>query len=679
MEREMRLARAKAAYERWSAFRSGSFPHPYLHPPDLFSFDPCVEKPYLVPATFIPTMVGGNIEIRNRSRGVVRNEGSETTEFILGNFLPGGYKKRWNFRHFRTFWIPSEWKERNANIERSFSISRSQPLDEISAGDTFSPLKIPANQTTIYFPDAVNVEEIPPHAHYFWEEERLYLDHTGEGSVKVARDPLSIALWENILLTKERPDEEYLFPVINLIESIGYYPDFRIARCYYGNALQLLGPNLTRVIRFVHDKDQQYALVGTEHISQAVRLNINLKSFLAALPEVLEKDPILTSDLQWKFFLLKLNESVLFHGKCAESTYDLSWIQTLCNALDFWMRQDHPDTNIRSFFNETPEQQQVILRELIPEGKEIRLRLAGFDLRKRDDIVEWLTEHGKEVAEILDEVYSPEAFESYVQTVICETFQRTLNVWCQQFFSVVGDGLVFWQEGTIENDFLSLYAYDRYQGGSGISRELFKHLQQISSNLSNEIHTDLKRTLQCDVDIADIVIHDIFSNFDSDYVWSVFREPSGAPEEIIRNSLKKQEKIRAVDFGLRRKEDLIIFVRLEIRRLIHSKESAAMYAELIRGYRELREKLGRTPMIIDLLLYSSASLFYDPRAAAAFERYRTVKKGDLSEVHVRVGEMIPACVDACPECLEIDEFYGARPNASLLVDRRLLLALLEMI
>lgn len=674
----MRLARANAAYERWSAFRSGSFPHPYLHPPDLFSLDPCVEEPYVVPVSFIPTMVGGNVEIRNRSEGTVRNEGSETTEFILGNFLPGGYKKRWHFRHFRTFWNVSDWKERHSNIERSFSVSRSLPLDEIMKGETFSPLEIPVNQTTIYFPDAVNVEEVPQYSKYYWDDEKHYLDHSGEGLIEVARDPLSIALWENILLTKGEPDEEEIFPFTNLITSIGYYPDFRIVRCYYGNALQLLGPNLTRVIRFVHDTDKRYALIGTEHLSQAVRLNINLKPFLESVPDVLEKKPVLFSDLRWKFFFLKLSESVLYHEECAESTYDLDWIQTLCIALDFWMKQDNRDSDVRTFFNLNPEEQLIIIRELIPESKEIRLRLAEFDAHKRDEVVEWLSAHGKEVAKILDEVYEPESFSRYVETVICETLQRSLKNWCQQLFSVVGDGLVFWQNGIIEDGILSIYAYDRYQGGSGISKELFKHLINRSDIIFTGIQIELKRTLQCDVDITDSIIHDLFNSFDSDYIYSVFKENSVASDETIRNLLLKQEKLRDVNLAIRRKEDLITLVRLDIRRLIHSKEITAMYAELIRGYGELREQLGRSPMTIDLLLYSSPTQFYDPRATAMFERYRTFKKGDLSEIHARVGEMIPACINSCPECLDMNEPYGMRQNASLFVDRRLLIALLEM-
>ena len=169
MTREKRLLRATSLRSNhWSKFK---YPHPYLHPPDLFNFDPYVNRPYLVPATFIPMMVGGKIEIRNRSTGHAKSEGSDTTEFILGNFLPGGYKKRWNFKHFRTFWVPSVWKQGFSNIEQSFVFCKKQRLDEFIAKETFSPFEIPVNETTIYFPDAVNVEEVPPNSHYTWDEE----------------------------------------------------------------------------------------------------------------------------------------------------------------------------------------------------------------------------------------------------------------------------------------------------------------------------------------------------------------------------------------------------------------------------------------------------------------------------------------------------------------------------
>lgn len=679
MKRELRLARAKAAYDHWDSFRSNpSALHPYLHPPDLFSFDPCVKEPYVVPSSFIPTLVGGNIEIKNRSKQSVKNEGTETTEFILANFLPGGYKKRWNFSHFRTFWKESEWKERHTNIEPSFSISRSKPLEEFTDEETFSPLKIPVRESTIYFPDAVNVEEVPSYTRYFWNDERMYMDHEGEGQFKVARDPPSLALWENILLTKGEPEEKEILSNSSLMLSIGYYPEFRISRCYYANALQLLGPNLTRVIRFVHDNDKRYALLGTEHLSQAVRFDINLKSFISSISDILEKDIVLYSDLRWKFFFLKLNEAILFQGECADSTYDLNWIQTFCIALDYWIKHDRPQSDIREFFTSDSSMQLKILNELIPESKEIRLRLAGFDLRKRNEVEEWITIHGKKIEKILDEVYNPSLFRDYVETVICETFQRSLKNWCQQFFSVVGDGLIFWQSGCIQNGILSIFAYDRYQGGSGISRELYKNLLCRFDTISGELNKELKKSLQCDVDIADSVISTLFSRYDSDYIYSIFQENNNASDEIIHNLINNQEELLGAELGVRRKDDLNTLVRLEIRRFIHSKDTAAMYGELIREYYHLKEVLKRTPTVIDILLASSANQFYDPRASATFEHYRVAKKGDLSEVHARVAEMIPACVDSCPECLEINEQYGERLNSTLFIDRRLLIHLLEM-
>lgn len=676
MTREKRLLRAQAALDHWSKFK---YPHPYLHPPDLFNFDPYVNRPYLVPATFIPMMVGGKIEIRNRSTGHAKSEGSDTTEFILGNFLPGGYKKRWNFKHFRTFWVPSVWKQGYSNVEPSFVFSKKQRLNEFIAKETFSPFEIPVNDTTIYFPDAVNVEEVPPNRHYTWDEESRYLDHGGAGSIVVARDPPSVALWENISLTLNEPKIGNMFPLSNLIESIGYYPDFRIVRCYYGNVLQLFGAerNLTRIIRFVHDTDQNFALIGTEHISQAVRFKINLTSLLASLPEVLKKNPILTSDLHWNFFSLKLKESVHFHQQGIESTYDIDWIQKLCYALDYWIRWEHPEDNILKFFKGDPKYQQRILRELIPEEKEIRLRLAGFDIRKRNEIELWLHENGEKIGNIYEEIFDSGKFEGYINTVICETLQRTLKIWSQQFFSVIGEGLIFWQDGNIKDGYLTVYAYDRFQGGSGIAKEFFERLHSVSGKLSVNLNNELKRSVLCDVQIADLVIFDLFLESDPDYLWSVFREPSGAAEEIIRSSLKKQEKIGDFELRPRRIEDLITFIRLEIRRLIPSKENAALYSELIHGYKEIQNHLGRTPQLIDLLIYGSANFFYDPRAIEAFERFRTVKKGDLSEVYARVDEMIPSCVDACPECIDFDEPYGSRLNGSLLLNRRLILALLE--
>lgn len=681
IDRERRLARAQAALDYWTNFQSGLFPYAYLHPPDLFAFDPMVEKPYAVPSTFIPVFVGGNINIRNRSNGSTRNEGSETTEFILGNFLPGGYKKRWNFLLFQTRWEKSEWRKGFANINYSFIIPKKMELASIYPKETFSPFEIPSNEIKLYFPDTVNVEEIPEYAKFFWDEECQYLTHEDGGDIAIVRDPLSTALWENILLTERVPEEEFLFPLTPLIESIGYYSDFKIIRCYYGNILQLFGKDqiLTRIIRFVHDRDRCYALIGTEHVSQAVQFKINIEPFFNDLCKVIEKNLVVNNDLKWQILDLKLRKSVLFEGSSIDNIYDIDWIMNLFYSIDYWIKQDNPNNDLKTFLKLDFTDQTEIIQQLIPEGKEIRLRLAGFDINRREEILDWISKQKDNILEILEENEEPETFKKYLKDFFCETIQRSLKVWIQQSFSTIGEGLIFWQDGISEDDYLYIYAYDRYQGGSGISKELFKNLKSISNDLSYNFNQELKRILQCDVDISDSIIHNVFINYDSDYLWSVFRERSNASHTIVCTLFDQYEEKAGLKFKEVRREDISAFIHLEMRRLIHSKESAAFYSELIKGYYEILKKLNRTPKIVDLLLYCSAINFYDPRATELFEKYRTIKKGDLNEIQIRVSEMMPSCVNACPECIDIDDFYGTEMFSSILLDRRIILALLEVI
>ena len=92
MERRLKHERTLGALTYWKALQARSYAYPYFHPPDLFSVDPCVVKPYYVPRTFIPTYVGGNIEIQDVSGGRVKSEGSETKEFIIDTIEPSQEK-----------------------------------------------------------------------------------------------------------------------------------------------------------------------------------------------------------------------------------------------------------------------------------------------------------------------------------------------------------------------------------------------------------------------------------------------------------------------------------------------------------------------------------------------------------------------------------------------------------
>ena len=82
-------------------------------------------------------------------------------------------------------------------------------------------------------------------------------------------------------------------------------------------------------------------------------------------------------------------------------------------------------------------------------------------------------------------------------------------------------------------------------------------------------------------------------------------------------------------------------------------------------------------VLVDLVLYTSSMTFYDPRAARMFDYYRQMKHGNRSEVSIRISEMMPTCVDGCPECLLGEENVGVVINPGDVVDKRLLHLLLE--
>jgi len=680
MDQMRNYERALAALAHWKALQARSHIYPYFHPPDLFAIDPCVVKPYYVPRTFIPIFVGGNIEIHDISGGRVKSEGSETKEFILANFLPGGYKKRWGFHHYRAVWVPSEKHPECADIYPTFRFEKSIPLGEIyHESETFSPLDIPVQRATVYFPDRVKVERVPGHAKYYWDEEQHLLNHINTGNaIEVARDPLSTPLYTCIKIHGETAEPVIEYPEEGLIKSIGYLDIFVLARCYYANCIQLFGKattTLTRLIRFYHDNDDTYALLGTEHFSQATRIEFSLKKLFEGISDILQKDDILQNDLRMQYILLQLYESVLYQQIPLDSTYDIDGLYQLFVALDYWIRQTGRGENLKELFEQENPEIEAILQELIPSIKETRLRLAGYDPARRGDLIHLITENHILFREIFNRAFDTNELESFCRQVIYITLEKAVTVWLQQFFGSAGDGLTYWHES--DGEIMTFYAYDRYQGGSGIAKELFRKFQGISPELF-DIRKALEQSLLCDVDITESILHDLFLAYDPEFLVAGFSGSESDQDAILRPTLEKVERKYGFHLHAKKKEDLFAFCKIDLKRLISSEDTAAFYLELIRGYTDIRKNLHRTPTTVDLLLYCSGDMFYDPRATAVFEKYRTRKKGDLSELVARIEEMMPSCTNGCPECIEISSSYGQDLLESNLLNKRLLMGLLEV-
>lgn len=672
------LERLEAAIQFWRKQQSmgGSY-HAYFHPPDLFSIDPFAERPYVIPPTFIPDYIGGKIEIRTPKGDIVKDGGAdETKEFMMSNFLPGGYKKRWNFGTYRAIWVPSELHKRHANITGNFSKPEKVPFAEIyTSGETFSKFQIPVSETDIYLPKNMLVEPIPNILKFFWNEELYFLDYKDTDGESVGqRDPLSVSLWENIILTKDEPNA---LPYSTLIESISYYPVFEFCKCYYANVLQMFPQRnpITRTIRFADDKSGKYAVIGIKEKSQAVRFKIHLKILTDKLNTVFEKYPSLKKDLEWKYLSMRLSESVVFERRCAESTYDIESILTFLYAVDNWLRNKSSEMTLFTFLLGEEEEQKRILSELIPEDKIIRLRLFGFDSQKRDELFEWIQRSGSDVCDILTEITDENTYTKHLQHVIAETFIRALKLAVHQRFAGISEGLVFWYNPHIVDDYLDIYAYDKYEGGSGIAHELYDKLQVEREHGTTTLQKSLEQVLHCNVGIVSDIIENLFLQYDADYLWAVFREKSEAANVLLHTEIVRIEKLYSLI--AEQKDELVNSIKLEIQKYLQTKELTAFYKELFTNYKELNEMLGRSPQLVDLVLYTSSMTFYDPRAARMFDYYRQMKHGNRSEVSIRISEMMPTCVDGCPECLLGEENVGVVINPGDVVDKRLLHLLLE--
>lgn len=660
-----------------------------MHPPDLFSLDPAITKPYFVPANFIPEMVGGTIAIVQRKDGRQETLDAEGKEFILSNFLPGGYKKRWGFKHFCALWRPSSHVLGASKIELTFECAKVIPLNKIYAHEAFSPLGLPTDKTSVYFPETVYVEEIKPHGTFYWDDtHHLLTQHRTEGTTHEAkRDPISSPLWETVPLSVadakwEGGDTDPItFHEGSLLQSAAYIPDFKLIRCYYANCLQLFtdGQSLTRLISFYHDQDERYALIGTEHISQAVVFTIDLNFYVEKAVAGVASNPLLQNDLRFAYLGTLLHTSVLQKEGLLGSLYDVDWFLNFLFGVDYVLKETNPDHDLRAFFREDLEGQKRIVSQLIPQESEIRLRLAGFTPERRLEIIDIIQNYQRRLGEIVEEAFNETAFRGFVQQVLSQTIEKAIQVWSQQTFSVVGEGLTFWSDTSDDTGQLHVYAYDTYQGGTGIAREFFGKIRALLTEPAENINLQIRQALLCDVDIGDAVIRSIFKKYDVHFLSGIFVQDKNLQDQVINNALDDLEESRHIALEDRKRDDIRTFVRLDLKRLTTSEDLIAFYRALVLGYESLEAFLKRTPGGVDLLLYSSAHSFYDPRALRLFEIFRTRHKGDLTEIAARVDEIVPVCINACPECIDLDDQYGMTSARYTHRDKRLLLNLLDVI
>lgn len=683
MTREDQISRLRAAHKYWGQYIGEKSMYAHLHPPDLCVFDPLVKKPYYIPAGFIPEYVGGSIAVVQRGGGALRPVERESKEFIMHNFLPGGFKKRWEFKHWKADWRPSQNLPRAADITRTFEIGKSFPLGTIFSGSSFSSFGLPTTSTRVYFPETVYIEELQHAQKFYWNDTTYLLTSTKDPGTthEVMRDPLSKPLFEHLILSTQGSDDFQLeIPRSSLLSDISFVDEFRVARCYYANCIELFtrGQPLTRIISFFHDQDNVHAIIATEHISQAVDFIMNLNEIHRLAMDILAMDNVLKNDLRLQCIRVLIYRKLFYEHQLLESSYDIDWVCGILTALDCWMKMEDSTYDIRRFFDLEDTEQQRVLYQIIPSVSEIRLRLAGYTSDHVEQFMSILDSFPGVLRSVVFSAYDDQIFGEFIDDVLGSTIEKTIQAWAQLVFSVGGEGLTFLHFSDVSEGLLHVYSYDSIQGGTGIAKEFFRKLM-VKFQDTVHLNREFAFALQCEVDISDAVIHRIFSSYDTHFLAGVFSTDDRTQEHVIRNALGELKQAYGFSFREKVEDDIIAFTKRNCARLSSSDDLIALYHELTISYGELREFLQRTPTIYDLFLYQPSHRFYDPRAAGAFEYFRTMKKGDLSEIYSRISEILPVCVNACPECIDIENFYEKSFYQSELLEKRLLHKVLERI
>jgi hypothetical protein len=385
---------------------------------------------------------------------------------------------------------------------------------------------------------------------------------------------------------------------------------------------------------------------------------------------------MLKNDIRFAFLYCNLCDAILFRSEITDNYYDVDTVFGLLIAIDNWEYRTGDKRSLLEMLALPQQEIIAIINKLIPESHETRLRLAGYNDNKKTVVIDAFTNGLENLRKVVGDTYNDALFGNFLETVTKNTMINALKIWCQKFLGTDENALNFWYDPQQEGDEFSIFAYDNQQGGSGMSRELIQRIDDKNSESPFDLAKILRNSLNCDLNMTESVINGILTTYGADLIFDLFKTPSNDQDSIINRDIDKIAKAYNIEIKQER-DDLVAFIKHDIKRFLNSEESAAFYKELAGLYNELKLTLSRSPTPIDLVLQLSDDNLYDPRAVRLYRIYSEAKHGDLTEIYTRVSEIIPSCTNACPECIFIDKPYSGDIYNSKNLDKRLLMTLLE--
>ena len=653
---------------------------PYCHVPDLFDFDPEARRPFSVPNSFIPEQVGGNVSVTSADGGFLA---SEPLDLILGSFLPGGYKRRWEFDIWTGNFEPSK-EPGYAQIEKGMEIRAQEPLNVLvpdADEEQYTPYQHFVDDVSVYVPKEFlvrdpSVKDDVDITNYFWNPEQKFVhnfkpdDVPEDQLINLKSDPTSQFLWFKHLLSEGEDVKTKQLDALSsgLFEKAEFNDDTSFLKCYYATLLTLYSEERTfsDVVRYRHDDDSQIAFVGSREDSQVVLFNLNKQILSSALKTTLDPDSKLFSDLRFALLYRRLWDRLFFQEEALDHAFSVTPFYTALVALDYtlFVASDTPN----SIFETDLATIRDKLPSLVPESSS-RLGLLDYDDAQIEEYIALFEDESSVISEIFEECRDGERVSEFAEHVLVHSLKHALASWAAEF-SAGGNEFEAWYDVNYQktgSDNIQIGIYDTIQGGAGVSKEVFDDIQTISDGT---LLNGLAEQGCCHIAATEDMVINLLAKEESELLFDQIQSSGQSMNGRFQSSFGcLGDDHRHTEY-----EDIRPQLRLRLESLTETRELTRFYGIVAEEYQRIEEQIGRTPQPVDLVFALEDRTFFDTRVRQTYERFanRQSQRRDLSELAERVEEITKQCVRACPDCLKRHSCTHQYRYQEQMLDRRLL-------
>ncbi len=650
----------------------------FLDLTNLHEADPKAESPYVIPGTFISEEVGGSITVLEHGEDTdEKTLAQENVNQMLRNFLPGGYKQRWgNFDLWRGAWSHDS-AYGHADIEPMFEWRRKMPLTDL-LGDVgeveYTEIDFDPQEVTVYFPRSMYVNRLNKRdTSYAWVEDKgIVWTGSPPGNTRpLSSDPTTNYLWFKHAEDEfDTPVEE--IPDSDVVTGYRFVDDHTFVRCYYGSLLTLYPKSTTQVesgiMRYRNEEDDRTAFVATEERSQLLTLDLNRDRLREDIATALNRSPLLRRDLQFSFLESLIWEDLFFETEVLDHEFQVTPLVEHLVGIDFWERAE-TDSEL-GVFAMTGRELADAVSELLPEESQTRLRLLGHETTESSEIARIIQENGPLLAKTMALCRNEEHLLDFAEDVLAHSAEHALSGWANE---LTGSGTSFelWYDVTFQErdaDNARLAVYDPIQGGAGISKEVYRHLEQRENT---GVDSGLSGQGRCHSGVADAVTIDLLSQYPDGSLYEVYKNDQQQFRELVETTLVETVE----DDAAYSSADIKSNVDRRVRTLFETRELARFYSYIAGRYSDVRETIGRTPRPADIALHLDRHVFRDPEIRTTYERFASDSgRRDIAELGERLEELTVQCITACPDCLKTDAGTCIRTSSgqTSTLNRRLL-------